>query len=371
MQIEWNKERIVERFLHLVAIDNPSLQERKMADEVKNQLRALGIEPSEDDTWRKTGGNAGNIFARWEGELPGEPLLFSAHLDSVAPALKKEGIISAGKITSKGDTVLGADDLAGITAILEAIRHLKENKIPHRTLELLFTCAEELYDVGSEQFDYSQIQAKEAYILDSSGEMGSFIYKAPTILGFTATIQGKAAHAGFRPEAGIHAIGIAAKAIASQSMGKVDGETTVNIGEISGGTGTNIVPKECTVKGEIRSQNHEKALEQLKRLQENFQKCAKEEGGALEFTSRVGCHAYETALESPVVERFRQVCKERGLSFSPKVSFGGSDNNQFAPRGVEGIVLACGMNNVHSTEEYLMVEDLLEATAIVASLAVK
>ena len=191
MKEKSEEKRVAELFLYLTGIDNASLKEREMADAVEAILDELEIPYTEDDTWKKTGGNAGNIFAKLEGE--GEPMLLCAHLDSVAPALGKKAVWKEdGTITSSGDTVLGADDLAGVAEILETLRRLKERNIPHRPIEVLFTYAEELYDVGSEFFDFSQIGSKEAYVLDASGCTGTFLYKAPTIVSFEVQIRGLA-----------------------------------------------------------------------------------------------------------------------------------------------------------------------------------
>lgn len=370
-----NSQRIVQLFCDLVKIDNPSLQEKEMANAIKSYLTELNLTFTEDDTYIKAGGNTGNIHAYCDGagefkNLP--PILFSAHLDSVNPAVGKKAIIhDDGTITSDGTTVLGADDLAGMVAILEALRYIKEHNLPHRPIELLFTYAEELYDIGSSLFDFSKIKSKEAYVLDSSGIIGSFLYKAPSIISLTFKIHGIAAHAGFNPEAGVHAIKIAAEAISQLTMGKIDEETTVNIGEISGGKGTNIVPALCEVKGEIRSYVHEKALTQVNKINDIFTKTTAKYGGKLEMIQRIGCTAYKTNLESSVVARYKSACVDNNLPFTPQESFGGSDNNHFAVNGIEGIVLACGMNKVHSVEEYVTIDDLLKSTSSIISLMLK
>lgn len=206
-------------------------------------------------------------------------------------------------------------------------------------------------------------------MLDASGCTGTFLYKAPTIVSFEVQIRGLASHAGFQPEKGIHAIQIAADAIGSIQMGHVEKDTTVNVGEISGGTGTNIVPERCEVRGEIRSYVHEKALEQLNRIEEIFRASAGRYGGEAEVTYRIGTYAYETSMESTVVRRMWDVCKKLGFPFLPKESFGGSDNNVLAAHGIEGIVLACGMEQVHSVQEYTTVQALAETAELLTALA--
>ena len=185
-------------------------------------------------------------------------------MDTVEPSRGKKAVFHPdGTVTSDGTTVLGADDLAGVTAIYEAVRYLKEQNLPHRTIEILITTGEELYCKGANAFGYSKVQSKEAYALDLSGKIGAAAYAAPTLISFEARVQGKAAHAGFYPEKGINSIQAAARAIARLSQGRIDENTTANVGLFSGGTGTNIVPEACTAAGEIRSLNHEKAMKIL------------------------------------------------------------------------------------------------------------
>lgn len=364
-----NRKRIIEEFQELVAIDSPSFGEREMADVLTKKLTALGFQVEEDGAGKVYGGNAGNLYAYLPGELEGPPLLLSAHMDTVEPSRNKKAIVKEdGTITSDGTTVLGADDLSGVTAILEAIRSIREEKLPHRSIEILFAIAEEVYIRGSEVFDYSFIKAREAYVLDLSGEIGTAALKAPTLVSFEAVFTGKAAHAGFAPEEGIHAIGTAAKAITSIQMGRIDKETTVNVGLIEGGLAKNIVPETCILKGEVRSIRHEKALEETEKIRAAFEKSAAESKAKLTFTTSFGCLAYETKEEAPVVQRFAKACQELSIPTLYVETFGGSDNNNFVRNGISGIVMACGMNDVHSTKEHTHIDDLEKCTEIVVKL---
>ena len=227
-----DEKRIADFFAELVSIDSPSLEEREMADTLKIKFAEIGVTFTEDHTQEQTGSNAGNLFARIPGSLAGAPVLFAAHMDTVEPAKGKKAVSHEdGTVTSDGTTVLGADDLAGVTVIYEAVRHLIETKTPHRPIEILISTGEELYCKGANAFDYSQVQAKEAYVLDLSGAIGAAAYAAPTLVSFAAKIQGKAAHAGFHPEDGINSIQAAAHAIAQLPQGHVDESTTANIGK--------------------------------------------------------------------------------------------------------------------------------------------
>ena len=290
-------------------------------------------------------------------------------MDTVEPSKGKKGIIGEdGVIRSAGKAVLGADDVAGLVEILEGIRSVKEAGVPHRDIEILFAIAEELYIKGSSVFDFSKVRAKEAYVLDISGPVGSAAYKAPSLISYQVTVTGKASHAGFDPEHGIHAIAIASEAISQISQGHVDEETTCNIGLIEGGSGTNIVPEKCTVKGEIRSYSHEKTICCVEKVGNTFKKVAEKYGAESELAYEVHLIAYETAKDSVPVKRFERVSKELGLAGDLVETFGGSDNNSFAKNGIPGLVLSNGMYQAHSVNEYTTIKDLVTGAELIAGL---
>lgn len=362
-------ERLTDSFLHLTSIDCPSFHEREMADYLTAELKKLGFCVDEDDAGIKTNGTAGNLFAVLPGTVKGPALLFSGHMDTVEPALhKKAQLQSNGKITSDGTTVLGADDAAGVAAILEAITSINEDARPHRTLEILFAIAEEPYDRGSENFDYSKVSAKEAYVLDLSGSVGRAVYAAPSICSFSFDIFGKSSHAGFAPEEGIHAIAAAAQAIAKLKMGQIDEETTLNIGTIEGGNAANIVPDHCVVTGEIRSYTHVTAERVFQSVIAQFNDTAADFGAICKVNSRFGCHAYEISQQHPVINRYESACAKAGISTQLCKTFGGSDANQFGQHGITGLVIANAMFQPHSCKEYTTVEDLTKVAEITQNL---
>lgn len=359
-------------FDKLVSIDSPSLKERAMADHLKALFASIGVTLHEDDTKAITGSDAGNLFGRVEAVDAGdqdEPVLFAAHMDTVNPALGKKAILHEdGTVTSDGTTVLGADDLSGVTAIYEAVKYIIENKLPHRTIEILITVGEELYCKGANAFDYSKVSAKEAYVLDLSGAIGTAAYAAPTLVSFEATIHGKAAHAGFHPEDGINSILAAAKAIAVLPQGHLDENTTANIGVVSGGSGTNIVSESCKISGEIRSLSHEKALQVLNHYHKTFQQEAEAIGAYLEWNENVNIIAYETGLDSEVAKRYVKAVEKQRLVPVFEKTFGGSDNNVFAQYGIEGLVIATSMNQVHSCREYTNLTEIGQVIRILVEL---
>lgn len=363
-----NENRIVNEFLRLASIDSLSLKEREMADAIKDILKELEIVYSEDDAAEKNGGNAGNIFAKWKGDNSTSPILLSAHMDTVVPGTGKKPVLKDGIIKSDSDTVLGADDIAGITEILEGIRRVKESGINHRTVEILFSVAEETYTKGASAFDYSKVSAKEAYCFDLSGDVGIAVNKAPSLISFRVTVKGKASHAGFAPDDGINAILVSAQAIAQIKQGKVDEESTLNIGTIKGGSATNIVSEECIVEGEIRSFKHERALSLYNEILEKFDDEAKKTGALIEAEYTIHLKAYEVNSNSDVVKRFLASCEELGIEGSLDSTFGGADNHQFNANKIEGIVLSCGMEKVHTKDEYVTVENLEKGARLVEKL---
>ncbi|MCI8798358.1 MAG: M20/M25/M40 family metallo-hydrolase [Lachnospiraceae bacterium] len=356
-------------FAELVEIDSPSLKEKKMAEHIREMFRRLGVELTEDDSAEVTGSDAGNLYGCVKGGKEGKPILLSAHMDTVMPVYGKKAIFGAnGEVRSDGTTVLGADDLAGVTAIYEAVKYLRENQITHCDIELLFTTGEEIYGKGAKAFDYGRLNADRAYVLDLSGRIGDAAYAAPSILSFTACMEGKAAHAGFCPEEGVNAIAAASRVIASLRQGRIDEETTANIGMISGGRGINIVSPECVVRGEVRSLKHEKAVEFLREYREAFEKAAEESGGRLYWEESVDIRAYETGLDSQTVTAYRKAAEKAGIEARMVKTFGGSDENVYFQYGIEGIVMATSMNCVHSCREYTNIHEIVSVTEILIHL---
>lgn len=364
-----NTKRLVEQFKKLVSIDSLPFQEREMADYLKNELLLLDFVVSEDDAGKHYGSATGNVFAYKKGSIKGRPLLFSSHMDTVEPGLGKKAVVKEdGVITSDGSTILGADDVSGLVAILEAVRVLEERKIPHRDIEVFFPIAEEVYLKGSEVFDHSVVKAKDAYVLDLCGPIGTAALQAPTLISFTIEVIGKASHAGFAPEEGINSILTTSLIISQVKQGHVDDETTVNLGTIEGGTATNIVSDYCKVRGEIRSYRHEKAIKQLEEIEAIIKKITGEQKATYQLTSNIECYAYEIEKDSEVVKRYIDACEKLELPLTLTKTFGGSDNNNLVRHGIEGIVIACGMEQVHSCNEYTSVDALVKSTNLLLKL---
>jgi len=368
-QIKIDEESIRREFAELSSIDSVSFAERKMADRLVQKLTEIGFEVWEDNAGKYYGGNAGNLYGFLKGSLPGAPILLSAHMDTVQPGIGKKAVfLEDGRIVSEKDTILGADDLTGIIEILEGIRSVRRAGILHRDIEILFPIAEEVYIKGSNLFDFDKIKAKEAYVLDMKGKVGAAALQAPSLISFQVAIYGKSAHAGFEPENGVHAISVMSKVLGSLKQGHVDKDTTFNIGTITGGTAINIVPDFCECAGEVRSFNHKRALQCIKDVERAFQRAAAEAGAKVCIKSNVDLFAYQIEKTDPVVKRLERALAQMGIEPVLTTTFGGSDNNNFVKHGIHGIVLSCGMFEVHSTQEYTTIGEIMLGAELVARL---
>lgn len=349
--------RLKKTFLDLVRIASPTRCERRAADHVKKELDALGAQVSEDTTGEKIGGDAGNVIAYLCGTVSGAPtVLLSAHMDTVTPCEGIEPIEENGIIRASGETILGGDDKAGIAAILEALRTVKERDIPHGDIEVVFTVAEEGGLLGSKNLDKSRLTAEMGFVFDSSGAPGHVIVKAPAANTMQITVGGKKSHAGLAPELGVSAITLAAKAIAAAKQGRIDEETTSNIGTIEGGTATNIVPDRVVLQAEARSHKEEKLIRATEDLLAPFKRIA--EGGTCEIEVMREYDAYCLDDGVPVVEVTRSACARAGLTAKLVATGGGSDANNFNRLGLPSVVLGVGMTDVHTTAESIRVVDL-------------
>ncbi|HQD71390.1 MAG TPA: M20/M25/M40 family metallo-hydrolase [Limnochordia bacterium] len=363
-----NRERLVNEFLTLVQIDSFAGEEREIADYLRRQLTELGLDVTEDDAGKTIGGSAGNIIAQLPGRSDKPTIMFCAHMDRVAPGKGIKPVVEDGIIRSDGTTILGADDAAGIAAILEALRVVKEAGVPHGSLEVVFTIAEEGGLFGAKALDRSRLKADFAYFLDSNDQVGAIINRAPSHQNLDFTFHGKAAHAGVSPELGINAIRIAAEAIASMNLGRIDHETTANAGVIHGGMATNIVPETCTVKCEARSLDPAKLKTQVDHMM------AAAQNSAAKYESKVDikltdCYpAYTIPDSHPVIQLAAKACRAIGVNPLTKGTGGGSDANILNGKGLPSVVLGLNYKDAHSTGESMAVEDLVKVTELVVSI---
>ncbi|PKM80104.1 MAG: peptidase M20 [Firmicutes bacterium HGW-Firmicutes-14] len=359
-----NRERILEEFLTLVKIDSPSMHEREIADYLKQKLSSLGLEVYEDPAGEENGGGhtrpAGNLVARLKGNTPGVPaVLFCAHMDTVEPGRGIQPVVREGAVYSDGTTILGADDKAGITAILEAVRVLGETGIPHGDVEIVFTVAEEIGLKGAKNLDANSITARTGYVLDCDGEAGTIITKAPSQYKIKASIIGRAAHAGISPEEGVNAIYIASKAISRMKLGRLDEETTANIGVISGGKATNIVPDLVNIEGETRSIDPDKLDKQTALMVSILEQTAREMGAVANVEKEFLYPRLKLDETDQAVQIAVEAAKKIGQEPVLAGTGGGSDANILNGYGIPTVNLGTGMCKVHSTEEYITIDNLV------------
>ena len=350
--------RILQEFLELVQINSDTRNERQMADLLTKKLLEIGCQVTEDDVGEKIGGNTGNLYAVLEGGLPGSVLL-SAHMDRVPGGHDIKPVIQGDTLVSSGETILAADDLAGVCAVLDGLRRLKAAGEPHCTVEILFTVSEEAGLKGSRNMDYSKIRSQHGYAFDSSGRVGRLIVGAPSKANIEVRFYGKSAHAGNEPEAGIDAAKLCGRFLAALDSGRLDPETVSNFPIVrTGSTATNIVCDFAQVLGEARSRDHSKLEAYLQYIHNTAAEIEAGSGGKIEVDTQVEVYGFRITKDMTVVAKAAAAMQTLGIT--PNVSVGGGcmDANWFNRNGVQAIGVATGYMNNHTTNELLHIPDL-------------
>ncbi len=362
-----NQERIKNLLLELVQIDSHSLKERDVAERIRKYCEEIGAEVEIDDAGEKVNGNSGNVIARFRGTIPGaEAIMMSAHMDTVVPGEGVKPVIEGDIIRTDGTTILGGDDKSGCAVIIETIRCLKEQNIPHTDIEAVFSICEEVGLLGAKHLDTSKLRAKYGIVFDSD-DPGFLFTKGPSANHMEFRIFGLESHAGVAPEEGISAIRIAAEAITAMKLGRIDEETTANIGVIEGGKATNITTNLVTLQGEARSLDDAKLEAQTRHMIE----CLEEAAAKYEVTvagvttkGRVESHvtreyyAMDVPDSSRVVQLVFAAAERLGLKVQTLASGGGCDANVFNRRGIECANFGTGMRAIHTVKEWLDVKDM-------------
>jgi tripeptide aminopeptidase len=356
-----NKKRVLQTLLDLLKIDGPALCERPIADYLIKYYKEIGIKLEEDDSGNKIEGNAGNLYCYIPGDEKCEPIAFLAHMDTVKSTKGMEPIVTDEHIKTDGTAILGADDCLGVALMCELAHFLQETKTNHCPVEMIFTIAEEIGLLGIKNIDYKKIKSKTAYILDAGGEAGKIVSRAPSLERIKIIVKGKSAHSGACPEKGINAIAIAAKAISNIKQGRIDSETTLNIGKINGGEATNIVPESVSVEGEARSFKPDVLNEQVKNIEKQFQCAAYEFGGEIDFSHRLSFSTFDISKESLSVELAVEASKKIGLEYKITQTGGGSDANVLNLHGINSVALGIGYFNEHTNSEYISLEDFYKS----------
>jgi len=366
-----DRKRLAETFKFLVQIDSVSKEEGLIANEIKNILESMGAETFVDNAGDKIGGNSGNLIAKFKGNTQAPPLLLNAHMDTVEPGRGVTAVLENGTFTSDGTTILGADDKSAIAILLETLNILKENDLQYGPLELVLTVCEEIGLQGAKHLDLSAVTATYGFALDATDTEG-IVTRAPSANHFEFTIHGKDAHAGAAPEKGINAISLASKAIANLELGRIDQETTCNIGIIEGGIATNIVPNLVKVKGEVRSHD-EKKLNRItneivfsfNEVIENYKKInPDDELPRVEIKIEKDFPRTHIPDDHPVIKLATQAAENLGRNMKTKTTGGGADANIFFEKGIFAGVLGTGMRDMHTLRESVKLDDMVRTAEL-------
>jgi tripeptide aminopeptidase len=352
-----NRDRVVQTFLDLVAIDSPSGDEDAIAAELVRRFQALGLNCGPDPH--------GNVIATRPGE--GEPIILSAHMDTVEPG---RGIRPTWDgpdiIRSDGTTILGADNKAGCAVILEVIQSAIEEGAATRPIEVAISRGEEIGLVGAQNMDYSRLSAKVAIVIDSGGPPASIQGQAPYHYTYTVEVHGRAAHAGVEPEKGVPAITIAAEAVLGLPQGRLDHETTGNVGTIRGGLVRNAVPEHTVIEGEMRSMEFEKVDSLVTRAKDHLAEVQQRHPDArVESRFHLGYPGYKLEPGDPAADLVFGVLRAMGMEPDPHPVGGGTDGNVFRGHGISSIVIGRGGYNQHTKDEYLVIPEMLDCARVV------
>jgi tripeptide aminopeptidase len=345
-------------FLELAAVPSPSGEERAVADLVLRYLRDLGLDADEDDTGSSVGSTMGNILVALEPTTAGEPLFLCAHLDTVPPVDAIDPVVEDGVVRNRNAAILGGDNKAAVVAMLDGVRRVLAEGRPHAGIELLFTSKEETGLEGAYAFDASRLRARIGYVFDQAEPIGGVILGAPTAELIEVAFHGRAAHAGMFPEEGRSAIAAAARAIAEMPLGRIDDETTANIGTIEGGSAANVVPDSCRLVGEARSHDERKLADQVQAMQDALTFAA---GVAeCEVETKLTRHytAYRFAKGDTAVRLAAEALSRCGFPPRYGLSGGAADANVFNERGLQCVNLANGMADIHTPDEHIAVSDI-------------
>lgn len=362
-----NKERLLNNLIEMLKIHSPSKKEKEYADYLVKLLKEMGASIYLDEGYLKYGGNSSSIIAKFPGELEGDGVTFAAHMDVIEPNLDVEPIIEENIIRTDGTTTLGGDDKAGVASIIEALRTIKEENIPHKDIYTIFTPCEEVSMLGAKHFDWEKVTedmmpARNMIVVDNAGKAGIIAHSAPSKYDIEITFKGQKAHAGIEPEKGINSISLAAHALSNMEIGRIDELTTSNISTIDSEFPSNVVPDLCKFTGEVRSHSEEKILDVIKAYEKACDNATKNLGGSYNIDYKCDYPVLKPKDDLKFAKEFAKVYEDINVPSELKVIGGGSDSNIFAEQGFNSIIIGVGMNKVHTVEEYLEIDELYKTT---------
>ena len=359
--------RLIDIFLQAASINALSQNEKSVADFIRSFLIDNSFNISEDDSKSLSGSNTGNIIIR-VGD--GGNFVLLSHMDTARPTLKMRPVFQDGKITSAGDTVLGVDNRLGIAVLLYTLEQIHKEKIPVKDFTVAFTTCEETTLLGSKNLKLGT-HINRGFVFDSSFRPGNFINSACGSKGFKVKIKGRASHSGIAPEKGINAIAAAANALHRIKQGRIDDDTTLNIGKINGGSAVNVVPEEVCLEGEVRSFNPSRVAELITEVSNIFSAETTKLNAEIEFESNWDFKPYTVGSSNLVHKEITEVLKRTGLTPEPRISLGGSDANSLNELGISAVNLGIGAQNPHSNDEFVLIEDLNKSAEIAMELVKK
>ncbi len=372
-----NRERLKSLLLELVRIDSISRREREVAMRIARELEAVGAVCRFDTAGEKVNGNTGNLVAHFDGAVSGAPaLLLAAHMDTVQPGEGVKPLIEGDIIRTDGTTVLGGDDKSGCAIILEVLHQLREQKIPHGPIDCVFTICEEVGLLGAKFLDLGLVRAREGLVFDSDAP-GCLFVRAPGAQAMRFIVKGLEAHAGMFPEKGISAIKVAAQAIAAMRLGRIDEETTANLGSIRGGVATNIIPREVIVLGEARSRDAAKLKRQVEHMIQCFKDAVADASvvvdgqtvhAELDYEAVPQYGAMNLPDDTPIVRKVVEAARRAGRIVTPEAMGGGCDANVLNQRGLTVANLGTGMRDIHTVREWLDVNDMAASAEVTLEL---
>jgi tripeptide aminopeptidase len=358
-----DRERIISTFVDLARISSPSWEEAKVIDYIAGYAKKIGVSAKKIPC-----GKSHNLLLTMKGADGIRPVLFSGHTDTVTPCLNVKPVVSAARITSDGTSILGSDDKCAIAMFLEALHRIHEERLPHGPVEVLLSCAEEIGLKGIKLFDMKMIRSKIAFVFDCSGPVGNIIMKAPYHLNMALTVKGKAAHAGIEPEKGVNAINVLSEIITKIPSSRIDEETTLNVGMISGGRATNIVAEEASCILEIRSISNKKMRLCEKIVRETARKIALVKKARVTVSSVLDYSGFTIRESDPITRIVSRSLESIGVKPRCSISGGGSDTNVFNKSGIRAVNLSCGMQKVHTVDEYIEIKDLVRGSELVLAI---
>ena len=344
-------------FIRFCEVESPSGRERAMADAVTADLRQIGLEPEEDDSAAETGSDAGNVLGRIAGPEGSPTILLCAHIDTVPLAAPVEVASEDGLLTNRNEAILGADNKAAVATILGVARRLARER-PPVGVELLFTTSEERALRGAKAFDRGRLESRFGYVFDHASPVGEIVIASPTYYRLAAAFRGQAAHAGIRPEAGANAIAAAAVAVAKMRLGRLDPETTANVGHIEGGTAANVVAERCMVELEARSLDDGRAGEVIAEMVDACTEAASDGHCDVETSVERLFQGYRLTRTAPAVEAAATALEAQGIEPTYIATGGGSDANALIAGGLPVVNLANGTERNHQPDEAVTVEAL-------------